>query len=151
MTERSAPSPEVHIIREVHLSYGAEHRLQTSFRDSVDVAQFLRRVIVESTREHAVGIYLDSKNRPLGWRMISIGTDVMAPVKPVLALQPAVMLGANSMIFAHNHPSGDLQPSPEDIELARRLCEACELLGLRLLDNVIWSDTGSLSYRPYAR
>ena len=151
MTERSVPSPEVHIIREVHLSYGAEHHLQTSFRDSVDVAQFLRKVIPDGSREHAVGLYLDSKNRPLGWRMIAIGTDVMIPIKPLLVLQPAVLLGAHSMIFAHNHPSGDLQPSAEDVELAQRLCEACELIGLRLLDNIIWSDTGSLSYGPHLR
>jgi DNA repair protein RadC len=63
--------------------------------------------VSDTTREHAVAIYLDAKNRPLGWRMISIGTDVMAPVKPLLVLQPAVLLGANAMIFAHNHPSAD--------------------------------------------
>ena len=51
-----------------------------------------------------MAIYLDAKNRPLGWRIVSIGTDVMAPVKPLLVLQPAVLLGANAMIFAHYVP-----------------------------------------------
>jgi DNA repair protein RadC len=106
---------------------------------------------MDTSREHAVAIYLDAKNRPLGWRTVSIGTDVMAPVKPLLVLQPAVLLGANAMIFAHNHPSGDLEPSAEDKTLAETLCQACRLLGLRLLDNIIWTETGSTSYGPYAR
>ena len=55
------------------------------------------------------------------------------------------------MIFAHNHPSGDLEPSPEDKKLAETLCQACKLLGLRLLDNLIWTELGSTSYGPYAR
>lgn len=98
-----------------------------------------------------MAIYLDAKNRPLGWRTVSIGTDVSAPVKPLLVLQPSVLLGANAMIFAHNHPSVDLEPSPEDKKLAETLCQACKLLGLRLLDNLIWTELGSASYGPYAR
>ena len=58
---------------------------------------------------------------------------------------------ANAMIFAHNHPSGDLEPSPEDLSLAETLCSASKLLGLRLLDNIIWTEFGSTSYGPYAR
>ena len=112
---------------------------------------FLRRVVNDTTREHAIAIYLDPKNRPLGWRIISIGTDVIAPVKPLLVLQPAVLLGANAMIFAHNHPSGDLEPSAEDKKLAETLCAACTLLGLRLLDNIIWTEIGTTSYGPYVR
>lgn len=75
----------------------------------------------------------------------------MAPVKPILVLQPAVLLGANALILAHNHPSGDLEPSPEDKKLAETLCAACQLLGLRLLDNIIWTELGSESYGPQAR
>ena len=116
------PSPrtdEVHVIREVHLNYGQDRPVQAPLTDSDAAAAFLRGVISDTTREHAVAIYLDPKNRPLGWRIVSIGTDVLAPVKPLLVLLPAVLLGANAMIFAHNHPSGDLEPSPEDKKLAR--------------------------------
>jgi len=55
------------------------------------------------------------------------------------------------MIFAHNHPSGDLDPSAEDKKLAETLCKVCTLLGLRLLDNIIWTELGVTSYGPYAR
>ena len=150
----SNPSPltdDLHIIREVHLSYSQDRPVQAPLTDSDAAAAFLRGVISDTTREHAVAIYLDPKNRPLGWRIVSIGTDVSAPVKPLLVLQPAVLLGANAMIFAHNHPSGDLEPSPEDKKLAETLCQACTLLGLRLLDNLIWTELGSRSYGPYAR
>ena len=151
MSDLEATFDHVHTIREVHLRYSRGRRLQAPLHDTEAVAALLRRIVKDSTREHAVAIYLDAKNRPLGWRTISIGTDVMAPIKPLLVLQPAVLLGANAMIFAHNHPSGDLEPSPEDKKLAETLCQACTLLGLRLLDNLIWTELGSRSYGPYAR
>ena len=151
MSDRDALPDDMHIIREVHLSYGLSGPLCAPLTDSDAVAEFLRGVVSDTTREHAVAIYLDPKNRPLGWRIVSIGTDVSAPVKPLLVLQPAVLLGANAMIFAHNHPSGDLEPSPEDLSLAETLCSASKLLGLRLLDNIIWTELGSASYGPYAR
>lgn len=151
MPKLNTPLEDVHVIREVHLHYSQGHQEQQPLKDSDDVATFLRGVIADTTREHAVAIYLDPKNRPLGWRIVSIGTDVMAPVKPLLVLQPAVLLGANAMIFAHNHPSGDLEPSAEDKKLAETLCAACTLLGLRLLDNIIWTAVGCTSYGPYAR
>ena len=151
MPKLSARPDDVHVIREVHLHYSPDHQEHAPLRDCADVAGFLRGVVRDTTREHAVAIYLGPKNRPLGWRIISIGTDVMAPVKPLLVLQPAVLLGANAMIFAHNHPSGDLEPSAEDKKLAEALCAACTLLGLRLLDNIIWTEVGSTSYGPYAR
>ena len=151
MTNRSLQTNDVHVIREVHLRYDHAHCDHPPLTDRHDVASFLRCVVPDTTREHAVAIYLDPNNRPIGWRVISIGTDVMAPVKPLLVLQPAVLLGANALIFAHNHPSGDLEPSPEDRRLAQTLCQACELLGLRLLDNLVWTESGSTSYGPYSR
>ena len=151
MTTQHSQTDSVHLIREVHLRYSRGRRLQAPLHDTEAVAALLRRIVKDSTREHAVAIYLDPKNRPPGWRLISIGTDVMTPVKPLLVLQPAVLLGANALIFAHNHPSGDLEPSPEDKELAKTLSAACTLLGLRLLDNIIWTELGSTSYGPYVR
>jgi len=151
MSDLNAQTDDLHIIREVHLSYGRDRPLLAPLTDSDAAAAFLRGVVNDTTREHAVALYLDPKNRPLGWRIVSIGTDVSAPVKPFLVLQPAVLLGANAMIFAHNHPSGDLEPSPEDKKLAETLCQACTLLGLRLLDNIIWTEVGVASYGPCAR
>lgn len=151
MADLDSQTDDVHILREVHLHYGSERPLLAPLTDTDATAAFLRDIVNDTTREHAVALYLDTKNRPLGWSIISIGTDVMAPVKPLLVLQPAVLLGANAMIFAHNHPSGDLEPSLEDKELAETLCSACTLLGLRLLDNIVWTELGSASYGPYAR
>jgi DNA repair protein RadC len=151
MPDPSPQTDEVHVIREVYLNCSQDQPVQPPLTDKDAAAAFLRGVISDTTREHAVAIYLDAKNRPLGWRTVSIGTDVSAPVKPLLVLQPAVLLGANAMIFAHNHPSGDLEPSPEDKKLAEMLCQACTLLGLRLLDNIIWTEIGSTTYGPYVR
>ena len=137
MPDLSTRTDDVHMIREVHLNYGRDKEVQAPLTDSGVVAEFLRGVVMDTSREHAVAIYLDAKNRPLGWRIVSVGTDVMAPVKPLLVLQPAVLLGANAMIFAHNHPSGDPCPSTHDIALTRRLVAVGEILGVPVLDHLV--------------
>ena len=103
------PSPrtdEVHVIREVHLNYSQDQPVRAPLTDSDAAAGFLRGVVSDTTREHAVAIYLDAKNRPLGWRTVSIGTDVSAPVKPLLILQPAVLLGAAFSTMQRRRPEG---------------------------------------------
>jgi len=68
---------------------------------------------------------------------ISIGNLNSAPVHPREVFAPAIKRGAAAIIVAHNHPSGDVTPSPEDILITKRLAEAGELLGIKLLDHVI--------------
>lgn len=88
-------------------------------------------------KEHFVCLFLNTKNRLIGRETISVGSLNSAIVHPREVFKAAIRQGAASVIFAHNHPSTDTTPSPEDIELTKRLCEGGEVLGIDVLDHVI--------------
>jgi len=88
-------------------------------------------------RECCVAMMLDGKNRISSVHLVSQGSLNQSIVHPREVFKAAVLANAAAIIIAHNHPSGDLTPSREDREITRRLKEAGELLGVRLLDHVI--------------
>ncbi|MCB2197906.1 DNA repair protein RadC [bacterium] len=89
------------------------------------------------TREHFRGLYLDVKGKVVADEVISIGTLTTALVHPREVFGPAIERHCHSLLIAHNHPSGDPNPSPEDIHITRELAEAGRLLGIELLDHII--------------
>ena len=82
-------------------------------------------------------LLLDRKNRLVGQRVIYQGNAWSAVVRPAEVLRPAVVVAAPHIIVAHNHPSGDGSPSPQDIAITKDLAEAAKLLGVELLDHVV--------------
>ena len=88
-------------------------------------------------REFFMALNLNSKLQVESKSIISIGNLDSAPVHPREVFGPAVRRGAAAVVVAHNHPSGDPTPSPQDIDVTRRLIRASEILGIRLLDHVI--------------
>jgi DNA repair protein RadC len=88
-------------------------------------------------REQFRGLYLNSRQRLVADEVISIGTLTNALLHPREVFRPALVQRAVSLILVHNHPSGDPQPSPEDIELTRQVYQAGRILGIELLDHVI--------------
>lgn len=103
--------------------------------------------IKDSKKEHFVAFYLDTQNRIIERQIISIGTLNASLVHPREVFEPAVSLHAASIIVAHNHPSGDTKPSDEDIGVTKRISEAGNILGIKLLDHVIVSKTGFTSLK----
>ncbi|OGG59925.1 hypothetical protein A3C89_03215 [Candidatus Kaiserbacteria bacterium RIFCSPHIGHO2_02_FULL_50_50] len=97
--------------------------------------------IRSSKKEHFVALYLDTQNRVIERIIVSIGTLNSSLVHPREVFEPALKLSAAHLLVAHNHPSGSLEPSPEDIDVTIRLKNAGELLGINLLDHVILTDT----------
>ena len=85
-------------------------------------------------------LYLDTRNRPLGWTVAHIGTINRAAVEPRSILVTGLDLNAAGFVIAHNHPSGDPSPSAEDLAFTRRMAEAGELVGIRLIDHIILGD-----------
>ena len=88
-------------------------------------------------REHFAALYLNARNALIARETISIGSLNASLVHPREVFHPAVRELAASIILAHNHPSGDVTPSREDVELTRRLVEAGELMGVEVLDHLI--------------
>jgi DNA repair protein RadC len=105
-----------------------------------DVDRLLRGRIANLDRENFVAVLLNTKNEVIGTPTVSVGTLSSSLVHPREVFKPAVRASAASVILAHNHPSGKVEPSREDREVTRRLSEAAEILGIEVLDHVIVGD-----------
>lgn len=116
---------------------GHQRAVRVRIRDSRQVAEMLMEEMMHEKRELFMTINLNSKLQVESKSVISIGNLDSAPVHPREVFGPAVRRGAAAIIVAHNHPSGDPTPSPEDINVTERLMNASEILGIRLLDHVI--------------
>lgn len=93
--------------------------------------------IRDKKQEHFVCLTLDGANRLIAKRIITIGTLTASLVHPREVFAPAIEDRAASVIVAHNHPSGSLNPSAADLEVTLRLKKAAELLGISLVDHII--------------
>ena len=94
-------------------------------------------------------LLLDGKHRMMSAHLISQGTLTSSPVHPREVFRPAIRAAAAAIVLVHNHPSGQPNPSADDLEITRRLVEVGELVGIRVLDHVIcgWDTFVSLADR----
>jgi DNA repair protein RadC len=90
---------------------------------------------------------LDTKNRLLSWETVSLGTLSTSVVHPREVFKGAILANAASIILCHNHPSGDPKPSAEDIAITKRLAEAGKILGIDVLDHIIFGEEGFVSLK----
>jgi DNA repair protein RadC len=111
-----------------------------------DAKQFLDKVLRGNAREQFIALYLDGSHRIVSYSVVAIGTASSCQVHPREVFQPAIMSGACAVIVAHNHPSGQLEPSQEDRAITRRLIDCGALVGIRVLDHVVFSDQGHMSF-----
>lgn len=111
--------------------------------DCLDTVSILRRYLEHEDREHFVTLMLDVKNQVIGIHTVSIGNLNSAIVSPREVFKAAILANAASIILGHNHPSGDVTPSPEDITVSVTLREAGKLLGIDVLDHVIIGEEGA--------
>jgi DNA repair protein RadC len=88
-------------------------------------------------REHFIVLLLSTKNHVIGINTVSIGSLNASIVHPREVFKPAVVANAAAIIVAHNHPSGNPEPSPEDGQVSRRLRDAGEMLGIPVLDSLV--------------
>jgi DNA repair protein RadC len=96
-----------------------------------------------------VVVLLDRKNKAIGLNTVAIGSLTGSTVSLREVFKPAILANAAALLCAHNHPSGDPQPSAEDRALTTRLVEAGKLLGIQVLDHVILGD-GTDAYYSFA-
>ena len=121
----------------------------SSSRDVYQRFQGLAQLPVESF----VALHLDGKNRIVGMTTCSIGSMTASLAHPRDIFRPAIANLTAGLIFIHNHPSGDPEPSREDMEITRRLAEVGRVVGIKVLDHLIighgrffsFADSGLLS------
>jgi DNA repair protein RadC len=128
--------------RLMHQPLGARRKIEGA--QSV-WAHFKARV-GDLTQETFFALYLDARKRLIREEVISTGSLTESIVHPREAFRSAVREAAASVIFVHNHPSGEPDPSASDIELTRRLVEAGSLLGVPVTDHVIVAKNGYFSF-----
>ena len=111
------------------------------------VAEYIRDAFDgDPTVEWFVCIPLNRKNMPFGRVLITKGTASSCLVNPREVLRPVILSNACGFVVAHNHPSGDTQPSRADIQVTRQLREAAKTMGIDFLDHIIVGDPDSEIY-----
>jgi DNA repair protein RadC len=105
--------------------------------DPESIADLLVPVIGASDREHCVAVLLDTKHRVLDTVTVSIGSLDHTFMSPREIMRDALLANAAATVLAHNHPSGDPQPSGDDERVTRRLVEAGRLVGVEVLDHLV--------------
>ncbi len=95
-----------------------------------------------SKKEHIVAFYLDTQQKLIERRIISVGTLDTSLLHPREVFEPALQLSAAGVVLAHNHPSGSLEPSDEDATVTKRVADAGDLLGIILINHIIVSTGG---------
>jgi DNA repair protein RadC len=108
----------------------------------VDVARYLALRYHTSDQEVMGALFLDARNLLLGEREMFRGTLSRIAVEPREILRECLQRGASSIYLFHTHPSGDPAPSAEDLLFTRRMAEAAEIVGLRLVDHVVLGNRG---------
>jgi len=113
---------------------------------SRDVAEALGPRVRDASREHFFALALDAKNRPVAEILVAVGGLTACAVTPSDVYRLVLREPAAAVIFAHNHPSGETSPSPEDVSVTDRLRQAGAVLGIRVLDHVILGRDGHFSF-----
>ena len=142
--QASVPIYKISLVRE-----GRVACYEQQIRSSANVSTILQTYLADVDREHFVVLLLNQKNRVVGVNTVSIGSLTASVVHPREVFKPAILSNAASIILAHNHPSGQPQPSQEDRVLTVRLVAAGKLLGISVLDHVIIGD-GTSAYFSFA-
>ena len=113
-----------------------------------DAARYLERILSHEPVEVFLILCLTTKHSPIAYHEVSRGTLDATLVHPREVFKVAFLANAASLILAHNHPSGDLTPSSDDLNLTNTLAEAGNLLGVKVIDHIIIGrDGGYHSFR----
>ncbi len=119
---------------------------RTSIRNSGDVKNILRHYLMDLSHEEFYVMYLNRANRVIKLEQLSKGGLSATVVDVKLIMRQALLLKASTLILAHNHPSGNLRPSEEDLKLTAQIKKACKYFDLKLLDHLIFGGKDVLSF-----
>lgn len=115
-------------------------------RTATDVLPVLARY-AGRRQEHFVVVILDAAHVVIRVKLVTVGLLNRTLIHPREVLRPAILESAAGVILAHNHPSGNLDPSREDRDITRRMVESGQIIGIPVLDHVIFSKHGYYSFQ----
>jgi len=136
------PKIQISLVKEVYVS-------NTSYGCSEAVAQceIVEKELRSSDREKFICMHFNVKNQIISYEVVSMGSLTSSIVHPREVFKAAILANAASVLFMHNHPSGGLEPSIDDIEITNRLCKAGGILGIDILDHLIITRDGYFSFK----
>ncbi|MBF0378779.1 MAG: hypothetical protein HQK72_15050 [Desulfamplus sp.] len=139
----------VTLIRDSHLQF--EQKQITTSQQAQGILKRLIETQGNPDREQFCIIMLNSKNQITGLNIVSTGDLSSATVHPREVLKPAVLSNAASLILCHNHPSGNVDPSSEDIAVTKRIIKAAKIMGITVHEHLIISmyDDGYYSFADH--
>lgn len=131
---------------------GRREELEPEFKnydikDPEAVVKAIRAGIKDKAKEHFKLILLNPRNKIIGISTISIGTLNASLVHPREVFKDAITRSAASVVLAHNHPSGDPEPSEDDLKITKKLVESGKLLGIEVIDHIIIGKNNFCSYK----
>jgi len=135
---------KITMVMEKPQGYRTPNRKQVA--TSRDLYNTVRDACDQADRECFFAIMLDQRHKILSIELVSMGSLTASLVHPREVFRPAIREGAAAIAFAHNHPSGDPTPSPEDMSLTKRLRDAGDILGIRVVDHVVIGDGRYVSF-----
>jgi DNA repair protein RadC len=136
----SIPDERVDLVHEIAARYGEKRIMGQSFDNARQVYEHFRIRLGTARQEAFHILILDNQHRVIEEKMITLGTLNQSLVHPREVFVSAIELRAASIILVHSHPSGDVRPSNQDIEITKRLSEVGKLVGISVLDHVIIGD-----------
>ncbi|MDQ8141535.1 JAB domain-containing protein [Chryseobacterium sp. CFS15] len=137
------------IVNEIKLTYTRKGNCEKTILTSRDAVQVFRQYFDSDEidyRESFFALYLNQSSKVLGIRKISESGISSTIVDIRIIMQTALLCNASSIIVAHNHPSGNLKPSNEDLKITKNIKNASEFLNIKLLDHCILTSTDYLSF-----
>ena len=129
-------------LKDSKLKIGSAQEVAKVFLDLLDLEDGIER-----DKEHFYVMHLDMRCQIKLVELVSVGTLSSAYVHPRETFRRAVADGAASIIIAHNHPSGDPDPSEEDTKVTKLIFEAGQILGISMVDHIIFTKDGYFSFR----
>jgi DNA repair protein RadC len=135
-------------VREIEVTFNKDAYFFGKVNSSADVTNFIRERILKGieVQEHFIAIYLNQANRIIGYYHHSTGTINATMVDIEIVAAVALKTLAKAVIISHNHPSGNLQPSEADRILTKRIKDALKLFDIHLMDHIIVTRDGYLSF-----
>lgn len=114
--------------------------------NSTDLLNYLNHTLRDKQRETFFALFLDAKNRVIDVETLSEGSLTESPVYPREVVKRALAHHAAALICCHNHPSGEPEPSRQDIAITRRLVMACKTVGITVHEHIIVGERGHFSF-----
>jgi len=119
-----------------------DHLERKPISDPEALAELITPLLQDADREHCLTITLDTKNRPIRIHLTSTGAAANTFMAPREIFRDAFSDAATSIMLAHNHPSGDPEPSRDDERITKRLSEAGRILGIEVIDHLVIGHNG---------